>query len=99
MKFAESTPMTNDLGVNPENSRKIQQTMQILCQSHNTSVNHTKFVTFANDRQDKLHISYTFLTHFAHILLHVFHMYAHILHHCRLVLNTYKCYHVNRILR
>ena len=34
-------------------------------------------------------ISYAFLTHFPHVLLHIFCIYAHILHHCRLVLHTY----------
>ena len=45
--------------------------MQILRHSHNTSANHVKFVTFANHKQDKLCISYT---------------YYKCLHHCRLVL-------------
>ena len=83
-KFTESAPI-NNLEVNPVNSRKIQQMMQILRLSHNTSANHAKFATFANNRQDKL----PFLTHFAHVLLHIFCIYAHILHHCRLVLRTY----------
>ena len=85
-KLAESaTNCSSNLGVNPVNSRKIQRTMQILRFSHNTSANHAKFATFANKTQDKL----PFLTHFAHVLLHIFCIYAHILHHCRLVLCTY----------
>ena len=83
-KFAESAPI-NNLGVNPVNSRKIQRTTQILHLLHNASANHTKFATFANNREDKL----PFLTHFAHVLLHIFRIYAHILLHCRLVLRTY----------
>ena len=77
--------MTSYLGVNPENSRNIQRTMQVLRLSHNASADHAKFATFANKTQDK----FPFLTHFAHVLLHIFHIYAHILHHCRLVLCTY----------
>ena len=84
MKFAESTPISN-LEVNPVHSRKTQQTMQVLCLPHNTSANHAKFTTFAHNRQDKL----PFLTHFAHVLLHIVRIYAHILHDCRLVLRTY----------
>ena len=87
-KFAESAPMTSKLGVNPENSRNVQQTTQVLCLSHNASANHVKLATFANKTQDKL----PFLTHFAHVSLHIFRIYAHILHHCRLVLSTYKFY-------
>ena len=34
--------------------------------------------------QDK----YYFLTHCGQVLLHIFHIYAPILHHCRLVLST-----------
>ena len=83
-KFTESAPISN-LEVNPLHSRKTERTMQILRFPHNTSANHTKFVTFANNRQDKL----PFLTHFAHVLLCIFCIYAHILHHCRLVLRTY----------
>ena len=73
-KFAEpATNYSSNLGVNPGNSRKIQQTTQILCQLHNTSANHAKFATFANNRQDKLCISYTFL--------HIFHyMYFTCMH-------------------
>ena len=70
-KFAESAPMTNNLGVNPENPRKIQRKMQILHQSHNTLANHAKFATLANNRQDKLHISYTFCTYFTTCISHV----------------------------
>ena len=70
-KFTESTPMDSNQGVNPENSRKIQRTTQILCQSHNTSANHVKFATFAHNRQDKLHISYTFCTYFTTCISHV----------------------------
>ena len=84
MKFTESAPISN-LEVNLVHSRKTQQTMQVLRLPHNTSANHTKFATFANNRQDKL----PFLTHFAHVLLHIVCIYAHILHHCRLVLHTY----------
>ena len=61
------------------------KTTQILHFPHNTSANHVKFATFANNRQDKL----PFLTHFAYVLLRIFCIYAHILHHCRLVLCTY----------
>ena len=93
VKFAESAPMTSYLGVNPENSRNIQQTTQVLRLSHNASANHAKFLTFANKTQDK----FPFLAHFAHVLLHMCCIYAHILHYCRLVLNT-KFYHVNHIL-
>ena len=78
--------MASNLEVNPLNSRQIQRTTQILRLSHHTSANHAKFATFANNRQDKL----PFLTHFAHVLLHIFCIYAHILHHCRLVLRTYN---------
>ena len=84
-KFTESAPMTSNLGVNPENSRNIQRTTQVMRLSHSISANHVKFVTFANKTQDKL----PFLTHFCTCLLHIFRIYAHILHHCRLVLRTY----------
>ena len=94
-KFAESAPMTSKLGVNPENSRNIQRTTQVLHLSQNTSANHAKFATFVNKTQDK----FPFLAHFAHVLLHIFRIYAHILHYCRLALNTCISYHVNRILR
>ena len=87
--------MTSYLGVNPENSRNIQRTMQVLHLSHNASANHAKFATFANKAQDK----FPFFTHFTHVLLHICCIYVHILRHCRLVLSTYKFYHVNCILR
>ena len=77
--------MTSYLGVNAENSRNIQRTTQVLRLSHNASANHAKFVIFANKTQDK----FPFLGHFAHILLHICHIYAHILYYCRLVLRTY----------
>ena len=56
--------------------------MQVLCLLHNAPANNAKFATFANKTQDKL----PFLTHFAHVSLHIFRIYAHILHHCRLAL-------------
>ena len=60
--------------------------MQILHLPHPHQANHAEFVTFAQNKQE----SYALLTHIAHILLHIFCMYAHILHHCRLVLRTYN---------
>ena len=64
-KFTESTTnCSSNLGVNPVNSRKIQRTTQILRHSHNTSANHAKFATFANNRQDELCTSYTYCTYF-----------------------------------
>ena len=83
-KFAESAPITSRLGVNPENSRMAQQMTQILHLSHNARANNAKFATFAH----KYKISILSLTHCAHVLLHIFCIYAHILHHCRLVLST-----------
>ena len=83
-KFAESAPISN-LEVNPVHSRKTQRMTQILHLPHNTSANHAKFATFAHNRRDRL----PFLTHFAHVLLHICRIYAHILHHCRLVLHAY----------
>ena len=58
--------------------------MQILHLSHNAPANNVKFATFAH----KYKLSNLFLTHFAHVLLHIFCIYAHILHHCRLVLSS-----------
>ena len=58
--------------------------MQILHLSHNALANNAKFATFAH----KYKLSNLFLTHFAHVLLHIFCIYAHILHHCRLVLSS-----------
>ena len=84
VKFAESAPITSRLGVNPENSRIAQQMTQILHLSHNAPANNAKFTTFAH----KYKISILSLTHCAHVLLHIFCIYAHILHHCRLVLST-----------
>ena len=84
VKFAESAPMTSRLGVNQENSRKVQRMTQILHLSHNATANNAKFATFAH----KYKLSNLFLTHFAHVLLHIFCIYAHILHHCRLVLSS-----------
>ena len=57
---------------------------QILHLSHNAPANNAKFATFAR----KYKISILSLTHCAQVLLHIFHIYAHILHHCRLVLST-----------
>ena len=76
--------MTSRLGVNRENSRKVQRMTQILHLSHNAPANNAKFATFAH----KYKLSNLFLTHFAHVLLHIFCIYAHILHHCRLVLSS-----------
>ena len=74
-KFTKSTPITSKLGVNPENSRNVQRMTQVLRLLHNAPANNAKFVTFS------------FLTNFfAHVSLHIFCIYAHILHHCRLVL-------------
>ena len=84
VKFAESAPMTSRLGVNRENSRKVQRMTQILHLLHNAPANNAKFATFAH----KCKLSNLFLTHFAHVLLHIFRVYAHILHHCRLVLSS-----------
>ena len=81
MKFTESTPMTSRLGVNQENSRNVQRMTQIL---HNAPANNANSATFAH----KYKISILSLTHCAHVLLHIFRIYAHILHHCRLVLST-----------
>ena len=67
-KFAESAPITSNLGVNPENSRKYSE-------GHKFCANRTTHQQITQNSQD-LHttdkISYTFFTHFAHILLHVF---------------------------
>ena len=52
-KFTESAPMTSRLGVNPGNSRNVQQMMQVLRLSHNALANNAKFATFANKTQDK----------------------------------------------
>ena len=82
--FAESAPMTSRLGVNPENSRNVQRMTQILHLSHNARANNAKFATFAH----KYKISIIFVQ----VLLHIFCIYAPILHHCRLALNSYKFY-------
>ena len=47
--------------------------------------------------QTKHKISNIFLHISAHVSLHIFRIYAHILHHCRLVLNAYKFYYVNQL--
>ena len=72
VKFTESIPMASNLEVIPVNSRKIQRTTQIPRCSHNTSANHAKFATFANNRQDKLRTSYTYCTYFTAYILHAF---------------------------
>ena len=47
---------------------------------------HQQITRNSRHLQTKHKISYTFLAHFAHILLHVFYMYACIMHHSRLAL-------------
>ena len=53
VKFAEPAPMTSRLGMNPGNSRNVQQMMQVLHLSHNAPANNVKSATFANKTQDK----------------------------------------------
>ena len=49
---------------------------QILHLLHNAWANNAKFATFAIITSNNL-----FLTHFAHILLHIFHIYARTFRH------------------
>ena len=56
---------------------------QILHHPHPHLANHAKFATFAHNKAGKLRT-------FTNMFMHIFYMFAHILHYCRLVLDAYN---------